>query len=158
MTEAYRKLVETLLAQKRHIATAESLTGGLVAASIVDVPGASGTMIGGFVTYCDAAKQALLGVSGETLQKHGAISKETAEEMARGAAEKTGAEMAVSTTGNAGPDAAEGKPVGLAYIGVCLDRETTVFECRLSGGRNEIRQQIAERAAKYCLELLTENN
>lgn len=154
MTEIYCKLVEKLLGKGLHIATAESLTGGLVACSVVDVPGASGTMTGGFVTYCDEAKHNMLGVSEETLRKFGAISEETAAEMAAGAAEKTGADIAVSTTGNAGPDAAEGKPVGLAYIGIYLSGKTAVYECRLEGGRNEIRRQVAALAGRHCLELL----
>lgn len=95
-------------------ATAESCTGGLIAAAITDVPGSSRWFDRGFVTYSNAAKGDMLGVREETLAAHGAVSEETAAEMARGALERSGADLAVAVTGVAGPDGGTpAKPVGM---------------------------------------------
>jgi PncC family amidohydrolase len=99
------------------LATAESCTGGLLAHRVTNVPGSSAYFLGGFVTYADEAKQVLLGVQEETLRTYGAVSGETAEEMARGASARLGADVAVSVTGIAGPTGGSlEKPVGLTYV------------------------------------------
>ena len=99
------------------LATAESCTGGLLAHRITSVSGSSAYYLGGFVTYANEAKEALLGVKRETLLAHGAVSEETALEMARGARERLGADLGISTTGIAGPTGGTSeKPVGLVYI------------------------------------------
>ena len=99
------------------LATAESSTGGLVAHRITSVSGSSAYYLGGFVTYANEAKEALLGVRSETLVAHGAVSEETALEMARGARERLGADVGIATTGIAGPTGGTlEKPVGLVYI------------------------------------------
>ena len=150
----YKELIELLLSRNLHISTAESLTGGMLISNLVSVPGASGAVLGGFVTYCDEIKHKLLGVSCETLEKHGAISSETAYEMCLGAAERSGSEIALSTTGNAGPDCAEGKEAGLVYIGVnCLGAIQT-YECHFKGDRQSVREQAAQFAVRKCLEKL----
>lgn len=101
------------------LAVAESCTGGLVADRVTNVPGSSDYFLGGIVAYSNAAKENLLGVQASTLAAHGAVSQETALEMARGVRRVFGADLAVSVTGIAGPGGAQaGKPVGLTYVGL----------------------------------------
>jgi PncC family amidohydrolase len=108
---------QLLLAQGLTLATAESCTGGLVAHRITNVSGSSAYYLGGVVAYSNDMKEALLGVRHETLLAHGAVSEETAREMARGARQRLGADLAVSVTGIAGPTGGTAeKPVGLVYI------------------------------------------
>lgn len=111
-----RKLMET----GTTISCAESCTGGLFAGTLTGVPGISSVFERGIVTYTNRAKQEELGVSAGTLAMHGAVSKETACEMAAGLAEKTGSDICVAVTGVAGPGPAEGKPAGLVYIGLAV--------------------------------------
>ena len=111
------ELGKLLSARGMTLATAESSTGGLVAHCITSVSGSSGYYLGGFVTYSNEAKETLLGVDRETLIAHGAVSEETAREMARGARERLGADLGIATTGIAGPSGGtEDKPVGLVYV------------------------------------------
>src|SRR5579871_6583189 len=98
-----RSLLDLCRSRKLTIATAESCTGGLVAAALTEIPGSSDVVDRGFVTYSDAAKQAMLGVSPATLARHGAVSRETAEAMAQGALAHSNADIAVAITGIAGP-------------------------------------------------------
>ncbi len=128
------------------IAVAESLTGGLVCAGLIETPGISKVLIEGIVAYSNESKIKRLGVAKETLENFGAVSAETAMEMARGAAELAGTDIGISTTGIAGPGGgSEQKPVGTVYIGVCIkveDREK-LFAKKLSlaGTRERIRQR-----------------
>lgn len=148
-------LVHTLLAKELTIATAESCTGGLVAQRITSVPGASSAFEWGAVTYSCATKHKVLGVPTEILEEQGAVSEQTAAAMARGARKESGADIAVSVTGNAGPEPSEGKPVGLVYVGVDSDALTTVQELRVpqmeNGGREYIRDLAASRALYLAL-------
>lgn len=143
---------------KRHasITTAESCTGGLVSATIVNVGGASEVFNQSFVTYSNDAKMKLLGVKKETLDSVGAVSRETAEQMARGAAEAADAEVALSVTGVAGPDGGTPeKPVGLVYIGCSCFGETVVEKHNFKGDRQKVRNASVTAAltlAKKCLE------
>ena len=143
---AAEKLFHLLSVNKLSFATAESLTCGLIAAKMGEVPGVSGVYEGGFVTYSPEMKMSALGVSGETIRKYGTVSRECAAEMCAGAAERSGADAAVSATGNAGPDASEGKPVGLVYIGICIDGKTVGKKYMFTGGREEIRAQAVDAA------------
>ncbi len=111
-------VVQALLEKKLHVATAESCTAGYIAKRITEVAGASDVFACGFVTYSNEMKEKLLGVRHETLLAHGAVSAETATEMAAGAKRVSGAEIAVAVTGVAGPGCSENKPVGLVYIGI----------------------------------------
>ncbi len=139
--------VRELLARGLTVATAESCTGGLVSARIVDVPGASRVFLEGLVTYSNEAKIRRLGVSKETLARFGAVSDEMAREMAEGLLRSSGADVAISTTGIAGPDGGTAeKPVGLIFIGCATRSCTAVRELRLSGDRAEIRDQAARHA------------
>ena len=132
------------------IAVAESLTGGMVASLLVDVPGVSRHFLGGVVAYADAAKVDRLGVPEEVLREHGAVSPQVAEAMARGACAAFGAGLGLSTTGVAGPTGGSArKPVGLVYVGVCLDGRAAVHRLELAGDRARVR----DRAAKYALNL-----
>ncbi len=134
------------------IACAESCTGGLIAKLLTDLSGASEVFVGGFVTYCDEAKQKMLGVNKETLDEHHAVSAEVAIEMARGALHKTGAVYAVSATGVAGPSSDDsGKPVGTVYIGLAHGGEATALACFFEGTREEIRAQAAREALVLLL-------
>lgn len=126
------------------IATAESCTGGLVAAKLINYPGISSSMLEGAVTYSNEAKINRLGVNPKTLESFGAVSRETAEEMARGIARVSGADMGISTTGIAGPGGAtKEKPVGLVYIGVYYKEEVQVKKLNLIGDRQRIREKAA---------------
>lgn len=144
-------LQKELLKSPCTFACAESCTGGLVAKLLTDLPGSSRVFAGGFVTYCNEMKEALLGVERETLERYFAVSAETAKEMALGALERTGADVAVSTTGVAGPSGDEsGKPVGTVYIGIAARTEAGVTakaaEYHFSGSRATVRDQAAREA------------
>lgn len=130
--DAARRVLEAARARSWRIATAESCTGGLVAAALTAVPGSSDVVEAGLVTYSDAAKTALLGTPADLIARHGAVSAQTARAMAQGALERTGADLSVAITGIAGPGGGSpGKPVGLVYFAtavnggeVLLHRET----------------------------------
>lgn len=133
------------------LATAESCTGGLLAQWITAVPGSSAWFRGGAVAYHNGLKESLLGVRGETLRRHGAVSEPCAVEMARGARERLGADAAVSITGIAGPGgAAPGKPVGLVHIAAAAPGRELRRSFRFPGNR----EQVRERAASAALHLL----
>lgn len=136
--------------------TAESCTGGAVAAAVVNVAGASEVFEEGFVTYSNTAKRKYLGVKGITLRTLGAVSRETAAQMCRGCCRLSGAQVGISTTGIAGPGGGTAeKPVGLVYIGCCVGRKVTVKKCRFGGSRSEVRRQTVEtalRLAVRCIE------
>jgi nicotinamide-nucleotide amidase len=133
------------------VATAESCTGGLVAAYLTAVPGASAAFLGSVVAYADAVKRAELGVAAETLAAHGAVSPETAAEMARGARERLGADAAVAITGIAGPDGGTPeKPVGLVDLHAVGPAGEHAAELRIAGDRDTVRG----RAAVAALHLL----
>jgi nicotinamide-nucleotide amidase len=137
------------------IVTAESCTGGLVAGVLTDAPGASHVMEGGFVTYSNEAKQAVLDVPAADLERHGAVSEEVARAMAEGALRKSPADMAVAITGIAGPGGgSEGKPVGLVHFAVARrDFPTLHLERRYGDlGRGEVRR----RSVKDALALLAQ--
>lgn len=143
--------VEALLAEARYwgltIATAESCTGGLVAAALTEVAGSSDVFERGFVTYSNAAKMELLGVLEETLAAHGAVSEEVAREMADGALARSAADLAVSVTGIAGPGGSEHKPEGRVCFAVAdnhgVRTETVEFGPL---GRTQVRAATVEHA------------
>jgi len=117
LRQTARRVLDLCRARGLHVATAESCTGGLVAASLTDIAGSSDVVDCGLVTYSDAAKQKLLGVPAATLRRHGAVSRETAAAMAKGALKNSQADLAVAITGIAGPGGgSKRKPVGLVYF------------------------------------------
>jgi nicotinamide-nucleotide amidase len=155
-------LLDLCRAKKLKIATAESCTGGLVAATLTEVAGSSDVVERGFVTYSNDAKHEMLAVPLATLERHGAVSRETAEAMARGALAHAPADLAVSITGIAGPGGAvPGKPVGLVHFGAAARSGTLMHHERRYGdiGRAQVRhasviealamlRDLAEREAK----------
>lgn len=151
-------VVRLLLKNGLTVTTAESCTGGLVAAKIVNVPGASEVFNEGFITYSNKAKRKVLDVSKATLKKYGAVSEETAREMALGGVFAADADACVAVTGIAGPDGGtEEKPVGLVYISCCLKNEVTVEECHFHGTRAEIREQAATAVLDLLRRLILKN-
>lgn len=149
------KIVKKLLELGYTITTAESCTGGLLAGRILNVSGASGVYSEGYITYSNEAKERLLGVSHETLELYGAVSSQTAEEMARGAAKVANADVGLSTTGIAGPSGGTPeKPVGLIYVGCCIQGETWVKECHFQGNREENRNAAVEAGLELLWEKL----
>lgn len=137
-------VIETLRERHLTIAVAESLTGGLLVASLVDVPGASRVVCGGVVAYQTELKHALLGVSKELLDQHGAVHPDVAAEMAMGVRERltldgVNADIGIATTGVAGPDAQDGQPVGTVYVGIAWGDDVEVLALSLEGDRTAIR-------------------
>jgi nicotinamide-nucleotide amidase len=132
------------------LATAESLTGGRLAAVVTAVPGASASYLGGFVTYATALKETLLGVPEDLVERYGVVSSECARAMAEGCRVATGATYALATTGVAGPDAQEGKPVGTVFVGIAGPDGVAAVTMELVGDRH----QIQDRACREALSAL----
>lgn len=138
-------------------ATAESCTGGLIIAAMTDIPGSSSMVDRGFITYSNEAKMDMLGVSATTLDAHGAVSSETAHEMAKGALERSRAGIALAVTGIAGPDGGSAeKPVGLVWFGLALTGKPVVTENRIfeNRGRDFIRRETVRHALTMGLAAL----
>lgn len=148
-------LTKLLMKKKYTMTTAESCTGGMIAARMVNAPGVSAVLKSGFITYANEAKEELLGVSHDTLEKFGAVSRETAGEMAEGAAKAAHTDTAVAVTGIAGPDGGtKEKPVGLVYIGVNVRGNVEVREYHFSGSRQKIRESVTAAALTFLREKL----
>ena len=162
---AAREVIVAATQRGLTVATCESLTAGLLAASLADVPGASAVLRGGLVTYATGLKHSLAGVDADLLSERGAVDPDVALQMARGAAEVCGADFGVSCTGVAGPDPQDGKPVGRVYIGLWRagggsagdadagdagEGRGRVERFDFSGSRAQIRSQVVDA----CLELL----
>ncbi|MFB9926163.1 CinA family protein [Amycolatopsis halotolerans] len=138
MTEA-RELVATLTRRGETVAAAESLTAGLVCATLAQVPGASAVLRGGLVVYATELKTALAGVDEQLLAEHGAVHPEVAAQLARGARERCGATWGLGLTGVAGPDPQDGVAPGTVYVGLSGPGVTTVRELAEPGDRDTIR-------------------
>ncbi|MBU3035307.1 CinA family protein [Tritonibacter mobilis] len=141
-------LLDLAKAQGATLATAESCTGGMIAAALTDIPGSSAVMDRGFVTYSNAAKMQMLGVSAQTLKDFGAVSEETAREMAEGALRAAGTTFAVSVTGIAGPGGSEHKPEGRVCFGLAQSGAETVTKLVDFGalGRDKVRLASRDHA------------
>ncbi len=148
LVEAAASLLDACRRAKVRLVTAESCTGGLIAAYLTEVPGSSDAFERGFVTYSDEAKQDLLSVPAELLQKHGAVSPHVARAMVAGALDHSRADLAVSVTGIAGPDGGTPtKPVGLVYLAACRrGGEPMVERHTFSGDRHAVRTATVEAA------------
>ena len=153
---AAKRVLDRCRARKLLIATAESCTGGLVAAALTDIPGSSDVVDCGFVTYSNAAKRKLLGVPAAILQQHGAVSAASAAAMAAGALKHSQADLAVAITGIAGPGGGStGKPVGLVYFAAASRRGARLARERLFGdvGRSRVRELSVAQALKLLEKL-----
>jgi nicotinamide-nucleotide amidase len=151
------ELLEACRARGITLITAESCTGGLVAATLTAVPGASDVFERGFVTYSNSAKSEMLGVPVWLIERHGAVSEDVARAMAGGALTHSQASLAVAVTGIAGPDGGSAeKPVGLVHFAAGMRDEAIAHEKVLFGdrGRSEIRRLSVERALKLLASLL----
>ena len=146
-------LYEVLKSKNMTIATAESCTGGMIGAALTSVSGVSECYGFGVVTYANEAKEKLLGVSHTTLETVGAVSYETACEMAQGALKLSGADIAISVTGIAGPGGGtDEKPVGLVYIGIAQKNgEVKAYKNNFSGSRDSVRTQTVVKALKLAI-------
>lgn len=142
----------------RTLAVAESLTGGLVAAALTDIPGASASFRGGVVTYATALKASVLGVDSRMLDRFGAVYPPVAAAMADGVRTRLGADFGLATTGVAGPEPQDGQPVGTVHIAVSADDDTIVRTIALSGNRGQIRRLAVENALGLLLGRLREES
>ncbi|WP_112323781.1 CinA family protein [Oceanibium sediminis] len=151
---AAAKVLDACRAKGWHVAAAESCTGGLVMAALTEIPGSSDVVERGFVTYSNAAKVQLLGVSPETLERVGAVSEETAREMAEGALARSEAELAVSITGIAGPGGSEHKPEGRVCFGLARTGAPTLTRQIDFGpiGRSAVRAASVDTALSLLLD------
>ena len=137
-----KRVIEVLAQRGKTLAVAESCTGGLCAKRLTDISGASVVFCGGVVSYVNEVKMRLLGVKEETLSTHGAVSAETAREMAEGVRRVTGADFALSVTGVAGPTSDEmGNVVGTVFIAFSSEEKTISEKLQLSGDREKVREQ-----------------
>ncbi|MCD7756749.1 MAG: CinA family protein [Clostridiales bacterium] len=146
------QVLRTLKAHQMTVSTAESCTGGMIAAALTDLGGSSAVFVGGVVSYWTELKHKILGVSQETLDTYGAVSPQTAREMAEGVRALTGSDLALSVTGVAGPDRDErDNPVGLVYLALTDGETTTVCQPTDLGS---IREEIRRNAVEAALEML----
>lgn len=140
-----KKVVEKLIDKKISIATAESITGGLIAKTITDVAGSSAILKESFITYSDESKVAILGVDPSIIDKYGVVSKEVAKDMCEKLYKLTGRDICVSTTGNAGPTVCDDKPIGRVYVGIDFKGKTDVIELELGDiGRDKVRESTLQ--------------
>jgi nicotinamide-nucleotide amidase len=151
-------VLDRLHERNETIATAESLTGGLVCATLVDAPGASALVRGGVVAYVPDVKSQVLGVDDTLIDAQGTVDGEVARQMAEGVRLRLGATWGIATTGNAGPDSSEGKPVGTVFIAVVGPEASSVRELALSGDRDEIRRSTTTAALALLLATLEEQS
>ena len=151
------RLGAALRAAGKTIACAESCTGGLVTSRLTDIPGSSDYVMGSIVSYTNDIKERLVGVRHETLAAHGAVSPETAREMADGIRRVIRTDLGLGITGIAGTGGGTAaKPVGLVYIAVSSEKGTRVTENHFSGTRTEVKQQTSDAALALALDALTE--
>ena len=153
--EPLAELIVTLLTERRQtLAVAESLTGGLLAASLVEVPGASAVFRGGIVAYATDLKSALLDVPAALLERYGAVHPDVAGAMAEGVRRRLDATFGVSTTGVAGPDPADGQPVGTVHIAASGQFSAVRRTLCLAGGRRSIRDQTVLQSLSLLRSML----
>jgi nicotinamide-nucleotide amidase len=149
------RVLESLAGRGETLATAESLTGGMLSASLTDVPGASRSFVGGVVSYATRVKVSALGVPQDVVDQHGVVSEECAGAMAQGVRGRLDATWAMATTGVAGPDVQEGRAVGTVWVAVAGPGGTETRGLALQGDRNEIRRGSCHAVLALLDELLT---
>lgn len=148
------QLVDWLKKKNYTIATAESCTGGLVAATLINVAGISPYLKESYITYCDDAKHRILHVTFETLERYTAVSEKCAEEMVCGVTAVADAQVGISVTGIAGPGGTKEFPAGLVYIGSKVDQQVCVECYHFDGDRQSVRTQAVQAALQQTLRLL----
>ena len=157
LVQVAQQLLDLVEARRWHLATAESLTGGMVGAVVTAVPGASRVYVGGIVAYTDEQKASLLGVSEDALLRSGAVSGEVAAAMADGCRTRLGADIGVATTGVAGPASdSRGTPVGTVFIAVSTPQAKAVVPLRLSGDRGAVRRGSTREALELAIRVVQE--
>lgn len=150
-------VMEAMIDKGLKVATAESCTGGMLASTLINYPGASSAFVDGFITYTNESKSRLLDIDSAIIDEYGAVSYQTAEQMCIGTALKSGADIGLSTTGIAGPGGGTAeKPVGLVYIGVYYKGEAFTERLLLSGDRQEIRSKAVVCVLQLLNKLLSE--
>lgn len=155
MSSVTVELIERLSERGITVALAESLTGGLLCAALTEAPGASAAVRGGVVAYATELKASVLGVSPELLASQGAVDADVALQMAIGVAAKLGSDIGLSTTGVAGPEPQDGKPVGTVFIACVWGNKHEVEELSLSGTRNEIRSLTVHAALRLLASVIS---
>jgi nicotinamide-nucleotide amidase len=152
-----KQIIDILTERKQTLVTAESCTGGMIAAALTDIPGASAAFYGGYITYANSAKSRMIQVQPRLIGDYGAVSNQVARAMADGARNTAKADIAVAVTGIAGPDGgSEKKPVGLVFVAVSSDLATVVIEHRFGDlGRDGIRRATVDAALDLVLQVLT---
>jgi nicotinamide-nucleotide amidase len=150
------RAVGLLIQRQVSVGVAESLTGGLLGATLTTVPGASAVFRGGVIAYAIDVKAGLLGVPAELLATNGAVHSDVAAAMADGVRDRLGADLGVATTGVAGPDPSEGKPPGTVHIAVTSRRRRVTRKLMLAGSREQIRTGTVEQCLRLLLAMLTE--
>lgn len=149
-------LINILKVNKLTLGSAESITGGLFASSIVSVSGASEVFLGGIVSYANSVKENVLNVSKEIIDTHGVVSEEVVIEMANSCQKLLGVDVAVSFSGNAGPEVLDQKPVGAIWTCLKVEDLSYTYYDILSGTRNEIREEIVNLSAKRIIDILNQ--
>lgn len=150
-SRAAEQLVRLLVQRGQTVGTCESLTGGLVAAAITDVPGSSAVFRGGLVTYASDLKHALAGVDADWIAEHGVINAEVAEQMATGAREVLGTDYAVACTGVAGPSSQDGAEPGTIWICVAGSDSTATRGLKVTGSRAEVRRACVAECLDHLM-------
>ena len=159
-TRTEHAVARLLLKKSMTISTAESCTGGLISSRLTDIAGSSAFVKENYITYANEAKTKLLGVSEQTLKTHGAVSEQCALEMVQGLFDATGCDIALATTGVAGPDASENKPVGLIYIALKNKYTTKVKKIELNPRfkRKTMKFLFSQKALEFLIEFLKEHD
>ncbi len=155
--ELAAEIIGLLVTRGETVAVAESLTGGMLAGALTAIPGASAAFRGAVVAYATDLKSSLLGVSTELLERHGAVHPAVAAAMAEGARHRMAASAGVATTGVAGPDPADGQPVGTVHIAVAVAATTQTRTLALAGDRQQIRSATVEHALGLLVSVLRED-
>lgn len=158
--QAAAAVIAALIDRSETVASAESLTGGLVGELLTDIPGSSACYLGGVITYATPMKTTLAGVDPATLNRWGPVAELTALEMAQGVAERCGADWGLATTGVAGPEPLDGHPVGQVFVAAVRRGQDAghVRELRLEGDRSAVRRQSADGVLRLLTELLGVQN
>lgn len=154
------RLIHTLIEARMTVATAESCTGGLICAALTEIPGSSAAVYGGYVTYANQAKVAMIGVSENMILSHGAVSAQVARAMAEGALRTAQVDLAIAVTGIAGPDGGTPeKPVGLVHLACATAAGTSHVERRFGAiGRQEVRAETVRAALELALACVEPQN